>query len=102
MRHAVRSALQHDVGRTEEDCRLAVPHARESFGGKTDRIQVERELTPQGSVMQISLEPKIELRSKIARIAAAVGLALVIGSFGAGSAKGPREHRGDHYRGGDK
>src|SRR5271154_5836161 len=101
MRHAVRSALQHDVGRTEEDCRLAVPHARESFGGKTDRIQVVRESTPQGSIMQISLEPKIELRSKIARIAAAVGLALVIGSFGVGSARAADNH-GGNYHGGDQ
>ena len=42
--------------------------------------------------MQISLEPKIELRSKIARIAAAVGLALVIGSFGVGSASAADNH----------
>jgi len=47
--------------------------------------------------MQISLEPKIELRSKIARIAAAVGLALVIGSFGAGSARADDHHGGNYH-----
>jgi len=51
--------------------------------------------------MQISLEPKIELRSKIARIAAAVGLALVIGSFGVGSARAADNH-GGNYHGGDQ
>jgi hypothetical protein len=51
--------------------------------------------------MQISLEPKIELRSKIARIAAAVGLALVIGSFGVGSARAD-DHHGGNNRGGDQ
>jgi len=51
--------------------------------------------------MQISLEPKIELRSKIARIAAAVGLALVIGSFGIRSARADDHHGGDN-RGGDQ
>ena len=51
--------------------------------------------------MQVSLEPKIELRSKIARIAAAVGLALVIGSFGVGSASAADNH-GGNYHGGDQ
>jgi len=51
--------------------------------------------------MQVSLEPKIELRSKIARIAAAVGLALVIGSFGVGSARAD-DHHGGNNRGGDQ
>jgi hypothetical protein len=51
--------------------------------------------------MQISLEPKIELRSKIARIAAAVGFAFVIGSFGVGSARAADNH-GGNYHGGDQ
>ncbi len=51
--------------------------------------------------MKVSLEPKIEMRSKIARIAAAVGLALVIGSFGVGSARAD-DHHGDNNRGGDQ
>lgn len=51
--------------------------------------------------MQISLEPKIELRSRIVRIAAAVGLALVIGSFGVGSASADNNHGGNN-RGGDQ
>ena len=51
--------------------------------------------------MQVSLESKIELRSKIARIAAAVGLALVIGSFGVGSARAD-DHHGDYNHSGDQ
>ena len=51
--------------------------------------------------MQVSLKPKIELRSKIIRIAAAVGFALVIGSFTIGSARADNDHRGDN-RGGDQ
>jgi hypothetical protein len=43
--------------------------------------------------MQVSVEPKIELRRRIARIAAAVGFALVIGSFGVGMASAA-DHRG--------
>ncbi len=36
--------------------------------------------------MQVSLRPRMELRSKIGRIAAAVGFALVIGTVGVGPA----------------
>ena len=69
---------------------------------KQTASQVKRESIPRGSViMQVSLKPKIELRSKIARIAAAVGLALVIGSFGVGSARADEHHGGDN-RGGDQ
>ncbi len=51
--------------------------------------------------MQVSLKPKIELRSKLARIAAAIGLAVVIGSFGVGPARAD-EHHGGNNRGGDQ
>ncbi|MGA9721576.1 MAG: hypothetical protein WBQ86_03915 [Candidatus Binatus sp.] len=52
--------------------------------------------------MQVSIKPK-SLCSRIARIAAAVGFALVIGSFGVGPA-GAADHRGggdNHGGGGD-
>src|SRR5258707_10772452 len=53
--------------------------------------------------MEVSLKPRMELRSKIGRIAAAVGFALVIGTFAAGSAHAghhgrDRDRGGDHYR----
>ena len=65
--------------------------------------------------MQVSLEPRMELRSKITRIAAAVGFALLIGSFAAGPVRADDNRRGDDrgrsdqyrdndnrgYRGGD-
>jgi hypothetical protein len=44
--------------------------------------------------MQISLKPEMKLRSRIARIAAAIGFALVIGSFGVGPARAADNHRG--------
>ena len=55
--------------------------------------------------MQVSLKPKRELCSKIARIATAVAFAIVIGSFGVGPARAADEHRGGGggdrgYRGG--
>ncbi|HKN13005.1 MAG TPA: hypothetical protein VJX68_07390 [Candidatus Binatus sp.] len=49
--------------------------------------------------MQVSLRPKSELRSKIGRLAAAVGVALVIGSFAIGSARADNDHHGDNRRG---
>ena len=49
--------------------------------------------------MQVSPKPKIELRTKIGRIAAAVGFALVIGSFAAGSARADNDHHGDDHHG---
>jgi hypothetical protein len=48
--------------------------------------------------MQVSLEPRTELRPKIGRIAAAVGFALVIGTFAAGPANAGH-HGGDRDRG---
>jgi hypothetical protein len=48
--------------------------------------------------MQQSLKPKIELRSKMGRIVAAAGLALVIGGFAVGSARAD-DHRGDNRSG---
>jgi hypothetical protein len=53
--------------------------------------------------MQASLKPRMELRSRIGRIAAAVGFALVIGSF-AGPVRADGDHRGgdDRGRGGDQ
>jgi hypothetical protein len=51
--------------------------------------------------MQLSLKPKIELRKKIARIGAAVGFALLIGTFAVGSARADNDHHGDN-RGGDQ
>ncbi len=50
--------------------------------------------------MQVSFKPKKELRSRITRIAVAVGFALVIGSFGAGSAYAEHGHGGGHRGGG--
>lgn len=51
--------------------------------------------------MQVSLEPRMELRSKIGRIAAAVGFALVIGTFAAGPVRAEGHHHGgDRDRGG--
>ncbi len=44
--------------------------------------------------MHESLNPKIELSSRIARLTAAVGFALVIGSFGVGPARAEDNHRG--------
>jgi len=53
--------------------------------------------------MQESTKPKIELRSKIGRIAAAVGFALVLGSFALGPARADNDHRGgDRGRAGDQ
>lgn len=60
--------------------------------------------------MQVSLKPKRELCSKIARIATAVAFALVIGSFGVGPAGAADDHRGggghrvavQHGGGGDR
>ncbi len=53
--------------------------------------------------MQESPKSKIELRSKIGRIAAAVGFALLIGSFAAGPVRADDAHRGgDRDRGGDQ
>jgi hypothetical protein len=48
--------------------------------------------------MQVSLKPRIELRTKIGRIAAAVGFAVLIGSFAAG----PVRADGDDHRGGNR
>ena len=48
--------------------------------------------------MQVSLKPRMELRSKIGRIAAAVGFALLISSFAAG----PVRADGDDNRGSDR
>ena len=48
-------------------------------------------------------ESKIELRSRIGRIAAAAGFALVIGSFAVGPAHADNNHRGgDRDRGSDQ
>jgi hypothetical protein len=65
--------------------------------------------------MKASLKPKIEPRSRIARIATAVGFALVIGTFAAGPVRADGHHgdgdRGNYghrdnddrgYRGGDR
>ena len=49
--------------------------------------------------MQASLKPKIESRSRIARIATAVGFALVIGTFAAGPVRADGHHGGDRDRG---
>jgi len=47
--------------------------------------------------MRVSLEPKIKLRSRIAQIAAAVGFALVLGSFAVAPAGAADNHGGgDH------
>src|ERR1700685_908856 len=50
--------------------------------------------------MQVSTKPKMELRSKLIRIAAAAGLALAIGRFGLGTAGGRRPPRGGAKCGG--
>ena len=48
-------------------------------------------------------EPKIELRSKIGRLAAAVAFTLVIGSVGVGTARADDNHHdNDHGRTGDQ
>src|SRR5580704_5632955 len=48
--------------------------------------------------MQVSTKSKMELRSKLIRIAAAAGLALAIGSFGVATASAA-DHRGGGNRG---
>jgi hypothetical protein len=53
--------------------------------------------------MQVSLKPRMELRARIGRIAAAVGFALVVGSFAVGPARADNDHNGrDRDRGGDQ
>jgi len=66
--------------------------------------------------MQESTKPKIGFRSKLGRIAMAVGVAFVVGSFAVGPAHADNDHRGDDrghndrhrdndnrgYRGGDR
>ena len=52
--------------------------------------------------MQVSLKPKMELRSRIGRIAAAVGFALVVGSFAIGPASADNDHGGGRDRGSDQ
>jgi hypothetical protein len=47
--------------------------------------------------MQVSIKPKAELRSKIVSIGAALGLALVIGSFAAGPARAADHRGGDNH-----
>jgi hypothetical protein len=49
--------------------------------------------------MQASLKPKIEFRSRIARIAAALGVALVVGAFGIGPAHADGYNYGDNRYG---
>ncbi|HVC44425.1 MAG TPA: hypothetical protein VND20_06365 [Candidatus Binataceae bacterium] len=46
--------------------------------------------------MEVSLKPKVRSRSKVVRIAAAIGFALVIGSFVVGPARAD-EHGHDHH-----
>jgi hypothetical protein len=49
------------------------------------------------------LKSKMELRARIGRIAAAVGFALVVGSFAVGPARADTDHNGrDRDRGGDQ
>jgi hypothetical protein len=49
------------------------------------------------------LKSKMELRARIGRIAAAVGFALVVGSFAVGPARADNDHNGrDRDRGGDQ
>lgn len=48
--------------------------------------------------MQVSLKPRMELRSNLGRIAAAVGFALLISSF----TVGPVRADGDDHRGNDR
>jgi len=51
--------------------------------------------------MQVSLKPRMKLQYKIGRIAAAVGFALVLGSFAVGPASADNDHNGgDRDRGG--
>ena len=51
----------------------------------------------------MQMKPKMELRYKIGRIAAAVGFALVVGSFAVGPARADNDHNGrDRDRGGDQ
>jgi hypothetical protein len=50
--------------------------------------------------MEVSLKPEIKLRSRIARIATAVGVALVIGSFGVGSVRAAEGNHGGGHGGG--
>jgi hypothetical protein len=52
--------------------------------------------------MQVSPKPKKESRFKIGAIATAVAFALVIGSFGVGSARADDHRGGDRDRGGDQ
>jgi len=49
--------------------------------------------------MQVSIKPKVELRSKLIRIATAAGLALAIGSFGVGTARAADHRGGGNNRG---
>jgi hypothetical protein len=50
--------------------------------------------------MRVSLKPRMELRSKIGRIAAAVGFALLIGTFAASPVRAEGHHHGgDRDRG---
>ena len=49
--------------------------------------------------MQASLKPKTEMRSRIARNAAALGVALVIGAFGVGLANADGYNYGDNRYG---
>jgi hypothetical protein len=49
------------------------------------------------------LKSEMELRARIGRIAAAVGFALVVGSFAVGPARADNDHNGrDRDRGGDQ
>ena len=51
----------------------------------------------------MQMKPKMELRYKIGRIAAAVGFALVLGSFAVGPASADNDHNGnDRDRGADQ
>jgi hypothetical protein len=52
--------------------------------------------------MQVSPRPKTELRFKFGAIATAVAFALVIGSFGVGSARADDHRGGDRDRGADQ
>lgn len=53
-------------------------------------------------MMRISPKPKKELRSRMGRIATAVAVALVIGSFTVSSARADEYHGDDRGRGGDQ
>jgi len=52
--------------------------------------------------MKVSLKPKIELRARLASIAAAIGFALVLASFGVGPARADDHRGGDRGRSGDQ